>query len=88
MSKTSENNKRIAKNTLLLYVRMLFMMVIGLYTSRVILDKLGEVDFGIYNVVGGFVYKGVEYHTMADLRDALLRGLITEEDAQIIGKNI
>ena len=34
---------------------MLFMMVIGLYTSRVILDKLGEVDFGIYNVVGGFV---------------------------------
>lgn len=49
------NNKRIAKNTLLLYVRMLFMMVIGLYTSRVILDKLGEVDFGIYNVVGGFV---------------------------------
>ena len=41
------NNKRIAKNTLLLYVRMLFMMVIGLYTSRVILDKLGEVDFGI-----------------------------------------
>lgn len=53
MSKS--NNKRIAKNTLLLYVRMLFMMFIGLYTSRVILDKLGEVDFGIYNVVGGFV---------------------------------
>lgn len=49
------NNKRIAKNTLLLYVRMLLMMFIGLYTSRVILDKLGEVDFGIYNVVGGFV---------------------------------
>ena len=53
MNKT--NNKRIAKNTLLLYFRMLFMMAIGLYTSRVILDKLGEVDFGIYNVVGGFV---------------------------------
>lgn len=49
------NNKRIAKNTLLLYARMLFMMFIGLYTSRVILDRLGEVDFGIYNVVGGFV---------------------------------
>lgn len=55
MSNQTSNNKRIAKNTLLLYVRMLFMMVIGLYTSRVILDKLGEVDFGIYNVVGGFV---------------------------------
>lgn len=55
MTNTSENNKRIAKNTLLLYFRMLLMMFIGLYTSRVILDKLGEVDFGIYNVVGGFV---------------------------------
>ena len=55
MSTESANNKRIAKNTLLLYFRMFFMMAIGLYTSRVILDKLGEVDFGIYNVVGGFV---------------------------------
>lgn len=52
---TSDNNKRIAQNTLLLYIRMLFMTIIGLYTSRVILDKLGEVDFGIYNVVSGFV---------------------------------
>lgn len=51
----SSNNKRIAKNTLLLYVRMLFLMVVGLFTSRVILDKLGEIDYGIYNVVGGFV---------------------------------
>ena len=51
----SENTKRIAKNTLMLYARMLFMMGIGLYTSRVILDKLGEIDFGIYSVVGGFV---------------------------------
>lgn len=55
MSDISENNKRIAKNTMALYLRMLFMMLIGLYTSRVILDKLGEVDYGIYNVVGGFV---------------------------------
>lgn len=49
------NNKRIAKNTLVLYVRMLFLMAIGLYTSRVILQALGVEDFGIYNVVGGFV---------------------------------
>lgn len=49
------NNKRIAKNTLLLYFRMFLMMAIGLYTSRVVLAVLGEVDFGIYNVVGGFV---------------------------------
>ena len=50
-----QNNKRIAKNTLLLYFRMLVTMAVGLYTSRVILQNLGVEDFGIYNVVGGFV---------------------------------
>ena len=55
MSNNSENNKRIAKNTLLLYCRMLFMMVVSLYTSRVVLNALGVEDFGIYNVVGGVV---------------------------------
>lgn len=49
------NNKRIAKNTLALYARMLFAMFVGLYTSRVVLNTLGAVDFGIYNVVGGVV---------------------------------
>lgn len=55
MSDTSVNNKRIAKNTLLLYVRMLFMMGVSLYTSRVVLNTLGVEDYGIYNVVGGVV---------------------------------
>lgn len=55
MSITSENTKRIAKNTLVLYVRMLFAMLVGLYSSRVVLDALGEVNYGIYNVVGGVV---------------------------------
>ena len=55
MANSSENNKRILKNTLLLYVRMFFMMIVSLYTSRVILKSLGVVDFGIYNVVGGVV---------------------------------
>ena len=55
MSDTSANNKRIAKNTLLLYFRMLFMMAVSLYTSRVILNTLGIEDYGIYNVVGGVV---------------------------------
>lgn len=49
------NNKRIAKNTLLLYFRMLIMLIIGLYTSRIVLNSLGVIDFGIYNVVGGVV---------------------------------
>ena len=55
MAESSTNNKRIAKNTLLLYVRMLFLMLISLYTSRVILNALGVEDYGIYNVVGGVV---------------------------------
>lgn len=55
MSQASQNNKRIAKNTLLLYVRMLFLMAVNLYTSRVVLNALGVEDFGIYNVVGGVV---------------------------------
>lgn len=55
MTDTVQNNKRIAKNTLLLYIRMLFMMAISLYTSRIILNTLGVEDYGIYNVVGGVV---------------------------------
>ena len=52
---SSVNNKRIAKNTVYLYLRMLFVMAVGLYTVRAILDILGVVDYGIYNVVGGVV---------------------------------
>ena len=55
MSSNSENNKRIAKNTLLLYIRMILLMVVTLYTSRVVLQVLGIEDFGIFNVVGGVV---------------------------------
>lgn len=54
-NQASDNNKRIAKNTLLLYFRMLLMMFVTLFTSRVVLDKLGVIDYGIYNVVGGIV---------------------------------
>lgn len=55
MSESSSNNKRIAKNTLLLYFRMLLTMAVSLYTSRVVLQTLGVEDYGIYNVVGTFV---------------------------------
>ena len=55
MQNQSANNKRIAKNTLLLYVRMLFGMLVSLYTSRVILQTLGVEDYGVYNVVGGVI---------------------------------
>lgn len=50
---TSNNTGRIAKNTMALYFRMLLQMCISLYTARVILDALGDVDYGLYSVVGG-----------------------------------
>lgn len=55
MVQTSENNKRIAKNTLVLYLRMAVAMGVSLYTSRIVLHALGVVDYGIYGVVGGVV---------------------------------
>lgn len=62
---TKLDKKRIVQNTGLLYVRMLLTMLIGLYTSRVILTVLGISDYGIYNVVGGIVY------TLAFLNSAM-----------------
>ena len=52
---SSSDNKRLAKNTFLLYLRTLIVMGISLYTSRVILSSLGVKDYGTYNVIGGFV---------------------------------
>lgn len=56
MRNNRENNKRIAKNSLMLYLRMVFMTVINLYTSRIVLQTLGVEDLGIYNVVGGIIF--------------------------------
>ena len=50
-----ENNKRIVKNTMFLYVRMVITMGLSFFVTRIVLDKLGVSDYGIYNVVGGFV---------------------------------
>lgn len=55
MQDNTSSNKRIAKNTLLLYARMLLLLVVSLYTSRVVLAALGIDDYGLYNVVGGIV---------------------------------
>lgn len=54
-NQTSVNNKRIAKNTAYLYIRMLILMVVNLYTSRIVLKSLGIEDYGVYNAVGGFI---------------------------------
>lgn len=55
MTTSAENNKRIAKNTLFLYIRTLFVLLVSLYMSRVILQVLGVSDYGIYQVIGGLV---------------------------------
>lgn len=55
MTDSKTNSKRIARNTIFLYLRMFVMMMIGLFTSRIILQTLGVKDYGIYNVVGGVV---------------------------------
>lgn len=49
----TSRNKRIFKNTAYLYLRMILVMLVGLYTSRIVLNALGETDYGVYNVVGG-----------------------------------
>lgn len=50
-----ENNKRIAKNTIYLYIRMFLTMIVSLYTSRIVLRVLGDSDYGLYNVIGGIL---------------------------------
>ncbi len=50
-----ERNKRIAKNTMMLYIRTFITMIVGLYTGRVMLEALGIDNYGIQNVVGGIV---------------------------------
>lgn len=55
MADLAQNNMRIARNTALLYVRMFITLAVALYTSRIVLAKLGVVDFGINNVVAGMV---------------------------------
>lgn len=55
MSTSLESNKRIAKNTLFLYVRMGITMLVSLYTSRIVLRALGVEDYGVYNIVGSVI---------------------------------
>lgn len=55
MSENSSNSKRIAKNSIILYIRMTILMVVNLYTVRVVVNVLGLEDYGIYNVVAGVV---------------------------------
>lgn len=68
MSESVANNKRIAVNTIALYIRMIVLTIISLYTSRVIMLQLGVDDFGIFSVVGGII------HILAFLNRAMAGG--------------
>ena len=81
------NSKRIAKNTLFLYIRMLFLMVVSLYTSRVILSNLGITDFGIYNVIGGFTTMFVFFRSsLANVTQRFLSVEIGQNDLKAANK--
>ena len=54
-TQASDNNQRVAKNTIMLYMRMMVLVLIGLYTSRVILQSLGVENYGINNVIAGLL---------------------------------
>ena len=55
MEQLEQGNKRIAKNAILLYVRMLVIMCVSFFTSRIVLIALGVSDYGLFNLVGGFI---------------------------------
>ena len=76
MSIQSQNNKRLAKNTLILYARMLFTVGISFYSTRLILANLGVSDYGVYNVIGGFV--SMFYMVTATITQAVSRFLTFE----------
>lgn len=86
-TESQSNNKRIAKNTLMLYFRMFIMMAIGLFTSRVILQTLGVEDYGIYNVVGGIVaMMGILNGSMASSIQRYLSFELGKRDAEQLKK--
>lgn len=76
----NQNNKRIAKNTLLLYIRMFISIIVSLYTSRVVLQTLGIEDFGIFGIVGGVV-------TMLSFINASMSGATSRYLTFALGKN-
>ena len=89
MPTTSENNKRIAKNTVMLYFRMIVMLLISLYTSRVVLNTLGVVDYGVYNVVAGvIVMLGFITGSLADATSRFITVDLGKGDMELLKKTI
>lgn len=79
----SVDRKKIAKNTLILYFRQILVLVVGLYTSRVILQSLGVVDYGIYGIVGGVVgFLGFLNSTLATSSSRFITYALGEGDLE------
>lgn len=86
MQEIISSNKRIAKNTVFLYIRMLLIMVVTLYTSRVVLATLGIEDFGIFNAVGGIVaMMGFLNNSMANAVQRFLSFEIGKQNSEKVG---
>ncbi len=84
---SSDNNKRIAKNTMLLYMRMFVLMGVNLFTSRVVLQCLGVEDFGIYGIVGSVVTLFSFLNSaMSTCTSRFLSFYIGKEDNQMVNK--
>ncbi|MBQ0030418.1 MAG: hypothetical protein KBT32_08285 [Bacteroidales bacterium] len=80
MSDNNDNNKRIAQNTILLYVRMIILMIVNLYTSRVVLSALGIEDYGLYEAIAGFI-------SMFSLLSGSLSSAISRYITFVLGEN-
>lgn len=87
MKENTASGKRIAKNTMYLYMRMLLVMAIAIYTSRVVLHTLGAVDYGIYNVVGGVVaVMGMLNAVLSSSTSRFLTYELGRNDLDLLGK--
>ena len=87
MSDNSSANKRLAKNTVFLYFRSIFLLLISLYTSRVTLKVLGVEDFGIYQVVGGVVAMfSILSSTLASASQRFITFALGEKDIEKLKK--
>lgn len=94
MPVVESSNKRIAKNTLMLYIRMLISMLVGLYTSRVVLQTLGAEVYGIYGVVGGVVGVFVMTNILGEVLDSfrlclpMIGGMFINTDFFLLLKDV
>ena len=75
-TQASDNNQRVAKNTIMLYMRVMVLMLIGLYTSRMILQSLGVENYGINNVIAGLLSM---FGIITSSMNSVIRRFITVE---------